>query len=111
MADDPVEPLDGFESWLLQRVARAVEAGEVSADLLTELRDAITDTQDRPQAEGHAAAVHDVATRLGMPLEQAERSLENLERLPIATREAFLRRVAETWLAEQAALYGRHQDA
>ena len=111
MADEPVTPLDGFEAWLLQRVARAVEGGEVSADLLIELRNAITDTQDRPQAEGHAAAVHDVATRLGMPVEQAARSLENLERLPVATREAFLRRVAETWLAEQAVLYRRHPDA
>lgn len=104
-------PLGRFEAWFLQRVAQAVEADEVSADLLTELRDAITEAQDRPQAEGHAAAVRDVATRLVIPVEQAERSLENVERLPAAAREAMLRRVAETWLAEQARLYRRRKDA
>lgn len=42
MADDPVEPLDGFESWRLRRIARAVEGGEVSADLVIELADRIS---------------------------------------------------------------------
>jgi len=31
------EPLEDFETWLLRRVADAVEAGEVPADLLGEL--------------------------------------------------------------------------
>ena len=38
MADDSVEPLGDFEVWLLRRVAQAVEAAEVSADLLLELQ-------------------------------------------------------------------------
>jgi hypothetical protein len=38
MAGDISEPLDGFETWLLRRVAQAVEAGEVSAELLTKLQ-------------------------------------------------------------------------
>jgi hypothetical protein len=29
--------MEDFESWLLRRVAQAVEAGEVSADLLADL--------------------------------------------------------------------------
>jgi hypothetical protein len=37
------EPLEAFEPWLLQRVVQAVEAGEVSADLLAELRIVIGD--------------------------------------------------------------------
>jgi hypothetical protein len=111
VADDPVAPLERFESWLLQRVAQAVEAGEVSADLLTELRDAITEAQDRPQDEGSGRAVQDIAARLGIPVGQAAQSIESLERLPTATREAILRRVAEAWLAEQAKQYRGGEDA
>ncbi len=33
-----IEPTDSFESWLLRRVAQAVEAGEVPEALLTELQ-------------------------------------------------------------------------
>jgi hypothetical protein len=109
--DESVTPLESFETWLLQRVAQAVEEGEVSADLVLELRNAITDAQDRSPGEGHAVAVQDVADRLGISADQAAQSLENLERLPLATREAFLRRVADMWLTEQAALYRRRQDA
>ncbi len=42
---DPKEP---FESLLLLRVAQAVEAGEVPADLLTELRGEFEAAKDRP---------------------------------------------------------------
>ena len=39
MPDSPPTPaIEHFKSWLLCRVVRAVEAGEVSADLLTELQ-------------------------------------------------------------------------
>lgn len=38
MAADTPEPLEGFQPWLLRRVAQAVEAGEVSVDLLAELQ-------------------------------------------------------------------------
>ena len=36
MGEDPTAPMEAFETWLLHRVAQAVEAGEVSADLLTD---------------------------------------------------------------------------
>ena len=36
MGEDPTAPMEVFETWLLHRVAQAVEAGEVSGDLLTD---------------------------------------------------------------------------
>ncbi len=59
MADDKTEPLENFESWLLRRVAKAVEADEVPADLLTELQAAMEEARDRPQEESHAEAVRE----------------------------------------------------
>ncbi len=50
---DPV----AFESWLLHHVAHAVESGEVSANILTELRSDIERVRELPQKEGHALAV------------------------------------------------------
>ena len=41
---DPAEP---FESWLLRRVAEAVEGNEVSATLLTELHAEIAEVRAR----------------------------------------------------------------
>ncbi len=38
VADDMPKPTENFESWLLYHLAQAVEAGEVSADLLVELQ-------------------------------------------------------------------------
>jgi hypothetical protein len=49
--------MEGFESWLLRRVAQAVEAAEVSADLLTEFRAEFDATRARPHEEGRAAAI------------------------------------------------------
>jgi hypothetical protein len=38
MPPEPPDVIGGFETWLLRRVAQAVEAGEVPASLLTELQ-------------------------------------------------------------------------
>ncbi len=95
-----------FETWLLRRVAKAVEAGEVPADLLTELQAAMEEASDRPQEESHAEAVRDIAERLGMPVSQAEQSLAGLEAQPTVTRELFMRRIAEKWLEGQRRQWG-----
>ncbi len=87
--------MEGFESWLLRRVAQAVEAGKVPADLLTELEAEIEATKDRPQEESHAEAVRDLAAQLGIPLVEAERALAGLEAQPTVTRELLMRRIAE----------------
>jgi len=100
MADDIPHPLDAFESWLLQRVAQAVEAGHVSAELLTELHTEFKAAQDKSQAESHAHAVQDIAEALEIPLKRAEEVLAFLEAQPPAAQGWLLRRVAEAWLAQ-----------
>ena len=99
------DPLETFEPWLLHRVAQAVEAGEVSADLLTELRAEIDAARERPQEEGHAAAIQHVADLAGVPEEEAAKSLAAIEAQPSVTRELLMRRIAEAWLEGQRKAY------
>ncbi len=93
--------MENFEAWLRRRVAQAVEAGEVSADLLAELQAEFEAARGRPQAEAHAEAIRDIAARLEIPLEQAEKSLTAIEAQPTVTREVLMRRIAEAWLEGQ----------
>jgi len=58
--------MGAFESWFLHRVAHAVAAGEVSADLLTELKAEMEAARDLSQEEGHALAVRNNAERRGI---------------------------------------------
>ncbi len=93
--------MERFESWLLRRVAQAVEAGAVSSHLLTELRDEFEATREKPPEVGLAEAIRTFTEIAGVSQEQAEAMLASLEAQPSVTREAFLRRVAEAWLEEQ----------
>jgi len=61
---DPTEP---FETWLLHRVAEAVEGDEVSATLLTELHAAIAEARARPPEARDALALMDLAERVNLP--------------------------------------------
>ena len=90
---------EAFESWLLRRVALAVEAGEVPADLLTELYTEMEAARELPQAEGHAWAVQEIAKRLAIPVKRIERMLAVFEAQPTITRHLLLRRLVEAWLA------------
>ena len=93
--------MEAFEPWLLRRVAQAVEAGEVPAALLAELQAEIEAARETSQEEGHAEAVQDIAARLDLPLEQAEKHLAAIDALPTVTRMLLLRRIAEAWLEGQ----------
>jgi hypothetical protein len=93
--------LEAFESWFLRRVARSVEAGGVSAVLLTALQTEVEPVRERSQEEGRAEAVQAIAARLDIPREQAEKSLGAIEVLPTVTRELQLRRFVEAWLEGQ----------
>jgi len=105
MSVDDLEPMEAFQSWLLRRVTQAVEAGDVSADLLAELQAEIEAAREKPQEEGHAEAVWDIAERLGIPVDQVERGLSALEEQPPETRELALRQIAEAWLEGQRKVY------
>ncbi len=101
MAGDKTEPLENFESWLLRRMAQAVETGEVSVDLLTELRAEIEAARERPEEEGLAAAIQHIAALAEVPVEQAAETLAAIEAQPSITRQLLLRRFVEAWLEGQ----------
>ena len=99
------DPTDAFATWLLHRVAQAVEARQVPADLLAELRTKMEGAKDLPQEEGHALAVQDIAERVGLSEDRVEKMLEALEAQPAVTQELVLRRFVEAWLAQQRERY------
>jgi hypothetical protein len=105
MADDIPKAMDAFESWLVRRVGQAVEAGEVPADLLTELRAEIEAARERPQEGGHAAAIQHIAGLAGVPEEEAAKTLAAIEAQPSVTQELLMRRFVEAWLEGQRKAY------
>ncbi len=101
------EPMEGFESWLLHRVAQAVEAGEVPADLVLELRAEIEAAGETPQEEGEVAAVRQIAEIVGISEERVAKVLSFIETEPAVVRERLLRRIAEAWLEGHQEAYRR----
>ncbi len=99
--DSGYDSMELFEVWLLRRVAQAVEAGEVSADLLTEFRDAFEAAQLTPEVAGYAAAIWEIAKIAGVSEAQAAETLAAIEAQSEVTRERLLRRIAEAWLEGQ----------
>ena len=84
---DPTEP---FETWLLRRVAEAVEGGEVSATLLKELHAAIAEARERPAEARDALALMDLAERVNLPVDHLTELLATLQAQPTVARERFL---------------------
>jgi hypothetical protein len=105
-------PTEAFETWLLHRVARAVEAGEVSVNLLTGLQAEITEAREQLPEERQALAVQELAERFGLLVDRHTELLVTLEAQPHVTRELLLRRFVEAWLKEQREEYraGEHGD-
>jgi hypothetical protein len=99
---DPAEP---FETWLLHRVAEAVEAGEVSADLLAKIHAEIADARERSPDERHALALMELAERVHLPVDRLTELLATLEAQPTVTRGLVLRRFVEAWSAHQRETY------
>jgi len=94
-----------FETWLLHRVAEAVEGAEVSADLLTELHTAIAEARAQPPEAREALALMDLAERVHLPVDYLTELLATLEARPPEARERFLRRFVEAWLVHQREAY------
>ena len=103
-----MEPREPFESWLLSRVAQAVEADEVPEALLTDLHAEIAAAKERSQNEADVAAVRQIADLAGVDPEQAAEVLAAMEAQPEVTRELVLRQIAEAWLEGQRKAY-QHQ--
>ena len=99
---DPAAP---FESWLLHRVAEAVEGNEVSAALLTDLHAAIAEVRARPPESRDALALMDLAERVNLPVDHITELLATLQAQPTEARERFLRRFVKAWLVQQREAY------
>ena len=99
---DPTEP---FETWLLRRVAEAVEGAEVSAELLTELHTAIAESRAQPPEARDTLALMELAERVNLPVDYLTELLATLEAQPPEARERFLRRFVEAWLVHQREAY------
>lgn len=100
--------MGNFESWLLGRVAQAVEAGDVPADLLTKLRAGLDAGQENPQEESHAIAIRRIADLAGVTSERASETRAAIEALPLVTRDLLVRRITEAWLEGQRQCYRSH---
>jgi hypothetical protein len=92
------EPAESFESWLLRRVAEAVEAGDVPQDLLTELQAEFEAARERPQDEGEAAAIRQIADLVGISEERAAKVLAAIDAGTTVARQRLLCGIAEAWL-------------
>jgi hypothetical protein len=57
MEYEMLDALEAFETWLLHRVVWAVEAGDVSADLVTELRTEMERARRPSEGDGYLLAV------------------------------------------------------
>ncbi len=105
MAGDAAEPPEDFETWLRRRVAKAVEAGEVPASLLTELQAEIETARAVPQDVGDAAAIRQISDLARVPEEEAAKTIAAIEAQPTVMRELLMRRFVEAWLAGQREAY------
>ena len=103
---DPAAP---FETWLLHRVADAVEGAEVSAELLTELHDVMAEVRARPPEAREALAFIDLVERANLPVDDITELLAFLREQPPVERERFLRRFVEGWLVQQREAYDTEQ--
>lgn len=104
------DPRIPFETWLLHRVADAVEGNEVSATLLTDLHGAIAEVRARPPEARDSLALMELAERVNLPVDERSELLASMQAQPTVAREHFLRRFVEAWLVHQREAYAaKHQ--
>ena len=94
---DPAAP---FATWVLHRVADAVEGAEVSAELLTELHDVMAEVRARPPEAREALAFIDLVERANLPVDDVTELLAFLRAQPPEAREQVLRQFVEAWLVQ-----------
>ena len=103
------EPIVVFESWLLRRVARAVEADEVPETLLTELQAEIEAAKEVSPEEGEVAAIQQIVDLVGISEERAAKVLSAIDAGTTEARQRLLRGIAEAWLKGHQETYRRRR--
>jgi hypothetical protein len=95
------DPSEAFETWLLHRVAEAVEGREVSADLLTDIQAEIAEARERPPEARNALALMELAERINLSVDHLTELLATLQAQSPAVRERLLGQFVEAWLVRQ----------
>jgi hypothetical protein len=103
---DPAVPPEGgaaenFEAWLLRRVSRAVQAGEIPTVVLTELESELEAARRRLRDPGRAAAIRMIAILARTAERGAAEIMAAIEAQPAPMREQLLWLLAEAWLQRQ----------
>lgn len=109
MSETVPDRTESFETWLLHRVAEAVEGNEVSATLLTDLHAAIAEVRARPPEARDTLALMELTERVNLPVDYLTELLAMLHAHPMGVRERFLRRFVEAWLVHQREAYDAEQ--
>ncbi len=86
---------------IIRRVAKAVEAGEVPAELVTQLHSELEAVRERSEEEARAAAIQHIADLAVVPEKVAAKTLAAVEARPGVTREVLVRRFVEASLVQQ----------
>lgn len=92
---------DNVPRRIIRRVAKVVEAGEVPADLVTQLHSELEAARERSEEEARAAAIQHIADLAVVPEKVAAKTLAAVEARPGVTREVLLRRFLEASLVQQ----------
>jgi hypothetical protein len=106
-ADSQVPP-DKFATWLLHRIAQAVEAGEVSEALLREVQEELLSQDALFSFDSYEMAVRQLQELGGVSREEADAALEMMREYPEGMGERFIRWLADGWLEGRRRAY-RHR--
>ncbi len=86
MRRESPQPQEPFGPWLLRRVARAVEAGEVPADLLAALQAEFEIARKGPQEDALAASIQHIVDLASVLEAEARRVLGAIDSQPSLTQ-------------------------
>ncbi len=82
----------------------------MSADLRADLQAEIETARERPQEEGHTAAIRQIADIVGISEERAAGVVAAIEAETMLVRQRLLRRFAEGWIEGQRRAYQNRKD-
>ncbi len=97
------------ESCLRRRIAQAVEADELPAQLLTDLDTAIAAMRAEPVSARREQTVQFLADVTDLPVATVEQALQAFERGGLQRQERLLQTLLDEWLEAQRRAYLRQR--
>ncbi len=93
------------EHWLLRRIAQAVEAEELPAQLLTDLDTAIAAMRAEPVKVRREQTIQFLADVTDLPVTTVDQGLQAFERGGLERQERLLQAILDEWLEAQRQAY------